>query len=128
VVVRAEVRGWWNTDALEGRPVADDLDDCCVEVDAYIGPAGGEGEELFTFAVCTPAAIVRQLARDERPYWARATLIVKRDSPEAVEAVLNQFVRSLSGANWDELGLKLNRFLHWEFENYEPPPGGLHDR
>jgi hypothetical protein len=91
------MRRWWNVDALEGHPVAEDLDDCCVEVDACIGPAGAGGEELFSFRVCTPAGIERQLARDDRPYWARATLMVRRYSPEAVEAALNQFVRSLSG-------------------------------
>jgi hypothetical protein len=126
--MRAEVRGWWNADDLEGRPAAEDLDDCCVAIDAYIGPTDGRGEEVFSFTVCTPAAIERQLARDDRPYWARSTLIVRRYSREAVDAALNQFVRSLSGADWDELALKLNRFLRWEFEDYKAPSGPLRER
>lgn len=116
--VRAEVRGWWNDDDVEGRPAAIDPDDCCVLIKAYIGPAGGEGEEYFNFTVCTPSALDRRLDRDNRPYWARATLVVRRYSKDAVDAALNQFVHSISGSDWTEVAMKLNRFLHWEFEDY----------
>jgi hypothetical protein len=125
--MRAEVRGWWNANEIEGRPAAEDVDACCVEIDAYIGPTDGRGEELFSFTVCTPAGLERWLAGDDRPFWARSILVVRRYSREAVDAALNQFVRSVSGADWDELALKLNRFLRWEFEEYKPPPGPLRE-
>lgn len=121
--MRAEVRGWWNDDELEGGQAAADPEDCCVLVSAYIGPAGGGGEELFRFTVCTPSGLERQLARDDRPFWARATLIVRRYSKDAVDAALNQFVRSVSGEDWAEVAGKLNRFLYWEFEDYQPSNG-----
>jgi hypothetical protein len=77
--MRAEVRGWWKTDEVAGQPaVESDSADCCVAIDAYIGPVEGLGEELFSFMVGTPEGMERQLARDERPYWARATLVVRR--------------------------------------------------
>ena len=50
-------------------------------------------------------------------------LIVCAFSWEAVDAALNQYVRSVSGDDWNDIATKLNRFMHWEFEDYEPHDG-----
>jgi hypothetical protein len=47
-------------------------------------------------------------------------LLVQRFSWEASEAALNQYVRSVSGDDWADVAAKLNRLMHWEFEDYRP--------
>jgi hypothetical protein len=36
------------------------------------------------------------------------------------DAALSQYVRSVSGEDWQDVATKLNRFLDWEFESYQP--------
>jgi hypothetical protein len=114
----AEVKRLSSTDLLDGRSLPEDPSDCCIAMAADIGPVGEEGADIFYFEVCTPSALARRFDDAGRPFWGRGTLLVRTFSWEAVEAALDQYVRSLSGADWDELATKLSRFMHWEFEDY----------
>ena len=122
--MRAEVKRWWSEDFPDGESSPVDREDCCVGIQVDVGPVGVDSGDTFEFAVCTPAALARRLADDERPFWARATLLVKSFSWEAVEAAMQQYVRSVSGDDWAEISMKLNRYMHWEFEDIQPqdPP------
>jgi hypothetical protein len=117
--VRAEVKRWWSEDFPDGVTSPDDPEDCCVGIQADIGPVGTDGADTFEFIVCTPKALSRRLDDDPRPFWARGTLIVRTFSWHAAEAAMHQFVRSVSGSDWTEVSMKLNRFLGWEFEDYQ---------
>jgi Immunity protein 8 len=86
---------------------------------ADIGPVGEEGAETFDFTVCTPSGLADRLENDERPFWGRGLLIVRRFDWDQVEAALNQYVRSLSGEEWHNVATKLNRVMCWEFEDYQ---------
>ena len=85
---------------------------------ANIGPVGEEGADTFSFEICTPSALAERFDREARPFWMRGTLLVKTFTWEAVEAALDQHVRSLSGRDWKEVAERLNRFLRWELEDY----------
>jgi hypothetical protein len=111
--MRADVKRWWHA----GGP--EDPEHCRVEMQAEIGPVGVKGGDTFNFEVCTPSALASRLDADGRPYWARGTLIVRSFARESVEAALNQYVRSVEGDDWAELAAKLNRFMRWEFEDYD---------
>jgi hypothetical protein len=105
-------------DPTTRRP--DDPADCCIAIEADIGPVGQDGEERFNFEVCTPSALARRLDRDDRPFWGHGKLIIGSFTRDAVEAALHQYVRSVSGDNWSEIAQELNRFLDWEFGDYQP--------
>jgi hypothetical protein len=116
--VRAEVKRWWSIDLPDAQSLPDDPEDCCVGMQADIGPVGEEGADTFDFEVCTPSGIARRLDSQGRPVWSRGTLIVGRFSWETVEAALNQYVRSVEGRDWSEVASRLSRFMYWEFEDY----------
>jgi hypothetical protein len=121
--MRAEVKRWWSSDLPDGKSLPEDPDDCCVGMQVDIGPVGQDGADTFSFEVCTPSALARRSEGERRPFWARGTLIVDTFSWEAVEMALNQYVRSVSGEDWSALATKLNRLMHWEFEDYQPYGG-----
>jgi hypothetical protein len=87
---------------------------------AEIGPVDVEGGDTFSFEVCTPSGLARRFDAAGRPFWGRGKLIVRAFDPDSVEAALDQYVRSISGNDWGEVAGKLNRFMHWEFEDYQP--------
>jgi hypothetical protein len=86
---------------------------------ADVGPVGEESADTFDFTVCTPRGLADRLATDDGPFWARGLLIVPRLDWDQVEAALEQCVRSLSGEEWGSVATKLNRFMNWEFEDYQ---------
>jgi hypothetical protein len=123
--MRAEVKRLWSIDLelLDARSLPSNPEECCVVMQADIGPVGEEGADTFNFEVCTPSGLAARLDADGRPYWGRGTLVLRSFSWEAVEAALNQYVRSVSGEDWAEVASKLSRFMLWEFEDYQPYKG-----
>ena len=124
-LMRAEVKRWMSFDLPDAQSVPPDPEDGCVGMEADIGPVGEEGAKTFSFQVCTPKGLAGRVDGDGagRPYWGRGTLIVPRFDWDLVEAALMQYVRSVSGADWSEVATKLNRFMYWEFEDYQPYAG-----
>jgi hypothetical protein len=110
-------------DLPDAKSLPGDPSDCCVSMQADIGPVGEDSADTFSFEVCTPSGLASRLDGEGRPYWGRGTLIVHAFSWEAVDAALNQFVRSVSGEDWAAVAEKLNRFMYWEFEDYQPYEG-----
>jgi hypothetical protein len=86
---------------------------------AEIGPVGEVGADTFDFVVCTPQGLARRFDSEGRPFWSRGTLVVERFAWQAVEAALHQRVHSVDGGDWPAIAANLNRFLRWEFEDYE---------
>jgi len=121
--MRAEVKRFWSLDLPDAKSIPPDPENCRVLMQADVGPVGEEGADTFNFEVCTPSGLANRFDSDGRPYWGTGTLIVRRFDWGAVEAALMQYVRSLSGADWEELATKLNRFMYWEFEDYQPYRG-----
>jgi Immunity protein 8 len=115
--MRAEIKRCWSEVFPDAQSLPQDPDDCCVAMQAEIGPVGEEGGDTFSFEVCTPSGLARRFDSERRPFWARATLIVGTFSGEGVEAALSQYVHSVSGEDWQDVATKLNRILDWEFES-----------
>jgi hypothetical protein len=110
-------------DLPDAKALPDDPEDCCVTMQADIGPVGEDSADTFSFEVCNPSGLASRLDGEARPFWGRGTLVVGAFSWEAVDAALNQYVRSVSGDDWSEVAEKLNRFMYWEFEDYQPYEG-----
>jgi Immunity protein 8 len=88
--------------------------ECTVYVEAEIGPKNGEGAEIFSFTCVTPAALAALSGRR----WGRGYLILDFFSWRSVEEALANLLCHCSADSWNEVATKLNKELHWEFENY----------
>ena len=105
----------------------DDLDsysppdpvDFNVSIRLIAGPDDQEGEESFDFNVCSPAHLA-VLAQGGTPFLLRHIILADRFDFPAIRAFVERYVRSCSGENWLEVGEKLSRLGHWEFEDYKP--------
>jgi hypothetical protein len=87
-------------------------------VQAIIGPVNGKGEESFDFKVCTPNALIDFIEKDGF-FFGRGYLIVKYYSYKQIFHIIDSLCKRISGGTWNEVGEKLGRFGHWEFEDYQ---------
>lgn len=85
----------------------------------YAGPADGLGEESFEVTVCSPEWL-EAACRRVGLYDARHHVVVAVDQFDRRELRrwLENRVRAVTGETWDEIGAKLARVGHWEFEDY----------
>lgn len=88
-----------------------------VVIDAYIGAAGHEGEEVFSFEVCTPQWLVDH--PPEKGFRLARLLLVSRWDYAVVERALTDLCRNTRGRDWHTIGAKLSRYSRWEFEEYD---------
>jgi hypothetical protein len=127
-MIRAELRRLDSADAPDldlERYVPDDPECFGIYVEASIGPEGEPGEELFGFMVCSPRWLATEVAG--RGYlFARHYLILPRyDYNELVAAInelcddtANELWDQAGGGDWEDLGNRLARYMHWEFEDF----------
>ena len=83
----AKLKALDSPDTLDGTPGsfhADDPERFSLSVTASIGPADGEGQELFQVEVCSPAAL-RGARRPHGYTFVRHVLLVERWDAELVE-------------------------------------------
>ena len=99
--------------------------DFSVWVTVSVGPIGKINADLFRIEVCTPRNLATQI--DEKgPVWGRHKLIVRAFDPAAIILAVQRYLEGCSGADWIEVGSKVARIGHWEFEDYKPSlPTGL---
>ena len=105
-----------------------DLTDFGVLVQVMARPGGDAiGEESFDIVVCTPAWYADYSAR--RPplnpsvstEWPpRGDLFVDSYCWPRIERLIRQMFDGVEGASWHEVGTAIDRFAHWEFQNYRP--------
>jgi len=117
--MRAEVKRLHSPDSPEdfGPAWQPDSTDFGVFVQAMIGPADRDGEESFDFTVCTPGWLAQQ-SREKGFAWGRGYLIVDEWRYETVERAVRDLVASSTANEWRELGERIGRYTHWEFEDY----------
>lgn len=120
-IVKAEVRSVQVLDASDlAEPEAfrpADPAHFCVWVRAMVGPAGAPGEESFDFAICT-GSWLRELPLEEGYALLRHHVLVSRWDPVIVRRIVDEVFASVEGETWDEIGDRLARNAHWEFEDY----------
>jgi len=85
-----------------------------------VGPPGTPGEESFDVTVCTPEWLAKARSRVGGIYNARHHLVV--DFEEFDQRVLSDWlsarVQEVEAESWSEIGERLGRLGHWEFEDY----------
>ncbi|WP_216819765.1 Imm8 family immunity protein [Frondihabitans sp. 762G35] len=123
----------------------DDLDSIAPEQLTHIaqwirvlaGPDDGPGEESFDLLVCTPSWLAQELSRGPA-IVGRHHLIIERWDAARVRAVVTDLFTGEEADDWQDLGPRLGRLGHWEFEDYRQfedqgngssgGPGGLFRR
>lgn len=92
----------------------------CTHATMYVGPPDSPGRETFQLTVCSAEWIAAQ-TREVGILDAHHHLIVDFDSfdQRRLRTWLEKRVSSLSGASWSDVGEKLGRLGHWEFEDYQ---------
>jgi len=92
-------------------------------ITASIGERGKEAADNFQVLVCNAAWIANEI-QNKSGIWPRGMLIVETINPSHVHKTLqslaNQFRRS---HNWQEFSERMNRYLLWEYEDYNFPQG-----
>lgn len=89
-----------------------------VLVELSIGPHNQNGADIFQIVVCTPEALRREEKLDTDIIVDRALLVVKQFRWGTIEKHLETVVASCEDRSWVEVSQKLQRFFHWEYEDY----------
>ena len=114
-MIYPEIRNIFSRDLAPPNLPEDPLD-CEVFFQAAIGPADGEGEELFTFSVITPA----RLARHSEPQWGRGKLIMPAFDWNGVVQAMAQLLTRCAAATWNDVAQALDKELCWNVDVDEP--------
>ena len=87
-----------------------------------VGPPDTPGEESFDVTVCTPEWLAKACSQVGGIYNARHHLVVNFDDfdQRALRAWLSARVQEVTSDTWAEIGERLGRLGHWEFEDYMP--------
>ena len=90
---------------------------------ATIGETGIDGGNDFQVIACNPLWIAKYID-EQGDFWPRGMLIVKKIDPQhirlSIQSLANQFCQSES---WDVFSERLNRYLLWEYEDYNDGQG-----
>ena len=91
-----------------------------VQMRMLVGPADGPGEESVDLTVCSPEWLAAR-CRGGEMVDGRHHIIVEADlfDRRKLQIWLQARVRSVQGETWAEVGTKLGRIGHWEFEDYD---------
>jgi hypothetical protein len=115
--VRAAVRYFFSPDVELDSFQSDDPDDFKFFLQAYVGPAGSEGEEFLEFTVCTPKALETDLAVDDL-ILGRGLVIVGPLTVSSILARLEKAIVAVEAPTWRELAGRLARLGRYEFEDF----------
>src|SRR5215216_643902 len=75
-------------------------------------PNGELGADIFRFGVCSPYWLSTDYTDDP---WLRAMLMLPRWDYGALVSSIEALCRGIEGRTWTEVGLKLSRYMDWEF-------------
>ncbi|MBR1148905.1 immunity 8 family protein [Bradyrhizobium sp. AUGA SZCCT0431] len=84
-----------------------------------IGPADGDGAEIFQLLYCSPTWFHEHELRDG-VRSGEHTIFAKVYDRRALVAFVERRVQACEGIDWHEIALKLSRLFHWEFDGYSP--------
>ena len=122
--MRAKIRWFHSPDVYDLEKYApDDPEDVGVFIQVMVGDEDSPGEESFDLEVVTPKHLIEHVKRDG-PLIGRGFVIVARWNWPEIRDFLTGAFESEQAPTWDELGERLGRIGHWEFEDYRELPQG----
>jgi hypothetical protein len=109
----------WSADVPSGieKWVPDDPRTVVFSLQMEIGPVGGPGADIYEVLVATPLGLATW---DWKPNIVsrRALIVLRTYSFDALMECINEIFRACADDDWTETNLKLQRYFHWEFEDY----------
>lgn len=114
--IELSVEGFHSPDFDMATQTVCDLADVYFLVEFEVGVAGGRGKDVFSVLIATPEALRRHASGVI--ICSRATMVVSEFLWGDVRSALLQTIRECAGASWSESVLKLQRYFHWEYEDY----------
>jgi hypothetical protein len=106
---------------LEPDPstLSDDPADFSLLARMIVGPHDTPGEESFDVTVCTPEWLAKACSQAGGIYNARHHLVVNFEAfdQRTLRAWLSACVQDVEADTWSEIGERLGRLGHWEFED-----------
>ena len=115
--VHAELRGLHSPDVDDLSAFAPD-EAFNVFIEATIGLKGEPGAEEFSFTVCSPLWLCSDVERHD-VISRRHLLFMKEYNYDALLRYIHKCLAHATDRNWNEVALKLARWSHWEFEDYD---------
>jgi hypothetical protein len=89
-----------------------------IPIDVEIGLSGSAGQDIFHLTVVSPA-FLQQTLMDLPEVWGRGYLIMDQFSYGRITSMLEQLCQESTGTTWVEIAAKLNKFMPWEFDEYD---------
>ncbi len=87
-----------------------DPTNCCVHLEALIGPSP-DSCEVFYFTAVTPSWLAASPTS-----WGHGLLIVQSFSWGTVQMAVELQLRHASRSSWELVAAELGRFMRWEFD------------
>jgi Immunity protein 8 len=111
--MKAELKGLISPDLRKPLTPEDPMN-CSVLIEANIGQKGSDGSEIFNFVVVTP----QWLVANSEVRWGKGYLLLPEFSWQEIERMIGRLITSASGESWQEIAIKLSKYMDWEFEGY----------
>jgi hypothetical protein len=115
--VKAVVRHFISPDVDLENFYPDDPEDFSFLLEAIVGPAEGEGDELLQFNVCTLASLTPTVA-SERVFLGRSLVLVDTSKISEILAVVRSAIERVEAESWAKVGARLARLGYYEFEDH----------
>jgi hypothetical protein len=87
-----------------------------VLIQAMFGMENEMGQESFDFMLCNPKWLAEETKYNVKS--GRHLIIAEKFNLGELRRFLEKLAKACAGKNWDEVGNRLGRFGHWEFEDY----------
>lgn len=99
----------------------DDANDFGLLINFSVGFSGAQGVNDFSFFVCTPAYIEKDLQK-KSCVWGRHLLLVKTYSYDGIKNSIELMIKNLDADENQHMMEKISRFAAWEYEDYKINP------
>ena len=96
--------------------VPDVHEDVFFRIHLDTGEVGSEASNSFHAMVATPEGLRKHGAGEILS--ERATLVFSEYSPELLRETLMRIIKECRGYSWAESVRNLNRYFHWEYEDF----------
>jgi hypothetical protein len=102
----------------------DDMEKFCIAVQVILSPENEVAGESFQFHACSPKWFAENKVSHPTfatsPIFARHILFMNEYDEEELKKSVSALVEKTIGESWHEIAEKLSRYMHWEFEDYQP--------
>ena len=117
--MRAEIKSWYVEESEDLSTYEIDAPACFgYSLTFAVGPVNENGEDYFEVFVAS-ASYLAQRDSTQSPAFLRHIILAPDYNIPAAVALVEKYLSSLKENTWVELATKINRVIHWEFEDYK---------